>query len=68
MKYILSERVNVVNKLDWKEAFSRQCPKLGIESFIENGVRPSLIPLMINYFQGRKMQVKWHGHLSEQRE
>ena len=44
--------------VDWKEAFSRQCPKLGIESFIENGVRPSLIPLMINYFQGRKMQVR----------
>ena len=54
--------------VDWKEAFSRQCPKLGIESFIENGVRPSLIPLLINYFQGRQMKVKWHGSFSETRE
>ena len=45
--------------VDWKEAFSRQCPKLGIESFIQNGVRPALIPLLINFFQGRKMRVKW---------
>ena len=54
--------------VDWKEAFSRQCPKLGIESFIENGVRPALIPLLINFFQGREMKVKWHGILSEKRE
>ena len=54
--------------VDWKEAFSRQCPKLGVESFIQNGVRPALIPLLINFFQGRKMKVKWHGVLSEDRE
>ena len=54
--------------VDWKEAFSRQCPKLGIESFIENGVRPALIPMLINFFQGRHMKVKWHGVLSEERE
>ena len=47
--------------VDWKQAFPRQCPKLGIESFIQNGVRPSLIPALINYFQNRKMQVKWKG-------
>ena len=39
----------------------RQCPKLGIESFMRNGVRPSLIPVLINYFQDREMSVKWHG-------
>ena len=54
--------------VDWKEAFPRQCPKLGIESFIQNGVRPALIPLMINFFQGRQMKVKWHGQLSEVRD
>ena len=54
--------------VDWKEAFSRQCPKLGIESFIENGVRPALIPMLINFFQGRQMKVKWHGVLSKERE
>ena len=49
------------NLIDWKDAFPKQCPKLGIESFIRNGVRPSLIPVLINYFQDREMSVKWHG-------
>ena len=54
--------------VDWKEAFPRQCPKLGIESFLKNGVRASLIPLLINYFQGRFMKVKWHNEYSSERE
>ena len=33
---------------DWKEAFPRQCPKLGVEAFMKCGVRPSVIPLIIN--------------------
>ena len=53
--------------VDWKQAFSRQCPKLGVQSFLRNGVRPSLIPLLSNYFQGRKMKVKWRGRLSSER-
>ena len=53
--------------VDWKQAFPRQCPKLGIKSFIENGARPALILMLINYFQGRKMQVKWKGKLSSAR-
>ena len=55
----------VANLIDWNNAFPRQCPKLGIESFIENGVRPSLIPVLVNYFQDRKMSVKWHGCRSD---
>ena len=47
--------------VDWKQAFSRQCPTLGVKSFIQNGVRPALIPLLVNYFQGRQMKVKWQG-------
>ena len=47
----------VANLIDW----NRQCPKLGVESFIQNGVRPALIPVLINYFQDREMSVKWHG-------
>ena len=54
--------------IDWKTAYSYHCHKLGIESFIRNGVRPSLIPLLINYFQGREMRVKFHGEISESRE
>ena len=51
----------VASLIDWNNAFPRQCPKLGIESFIKNGVRPSLIPVLVNYFQDREMSVKWHG-------
>ena len=51
----------VPNLVDWNNAFPRQCPKLGVESFIQNGVRASLIPVLTNYFQERKMSVKWHG-------
>ena len=54
--------------IDWENAFPRQCPKLGIESFLKNGVRPALIPLLINYFQDRKMSVKWHGCFSVPRQ
>ena len=52
---------------DWKEAFPRQCPKLGIEAFIKCGVRPALIPVLINYLQDRTMRVKWHGQISTER-
>ena len=51
----------IASLIDWKDAFPRQCPKLGVQSFIKNGVRPALIPVLVNYFQDRKMSVKWHG-------
>ena len=41
----------IATLVDWKEAFPRQCPKLGIEAFIKCGVRPSLIPLIIKSFK-----------------
>ena len=52
---------------DWKEAFPRQCPKLGVEAFIKCGVRPSLIPVLISYLQDRTMRVKWHGCMSSEK-
>ena len=62
--------VNAVLALfvDWKAAYSHQCHKLGIKSFIKNGVRPSLIPVLISYFQKRQMRVKFHGEISEKRD
>ena len=63
-----NESVAVIATLiDWKEAFSRQCPKLGIASFVNNGVRPSLIPTLTNYLQNRDMTIKWHGCQSKTR-
>ena len=58
----------IASFIDWKEAFPRLCHRMGIESFLTNGVRPALIPALVNYFQNRKMIVKWHGHLSTSRD
>ena len=44
--------------IDWKQAFPRQDPKLGIEAFIKCGVRPSLIGVLINYLQDRTQATK----------
>ena len=51
----------IASMIDWKQAFSRQCHKSGIESFIQNNVRNSLVPLLVNYFQDPQMVVKHHG-------
>ena len=51
----------VANLIDWSKAFPRQCPKLGVQSFIDNNVRPALIPVLVSFFQNRRMTVKWHG-------
>ena len=58
----------LVNLVDWSSAFDRQCLKLAIKSFPENGVRNSLIPVLKSFFQNRKMFVKWHGLLSSERD
>ena len=50
----------LVTMVDWSQAFDRQSHKLGIQSFIENGVRQSLIPILISFFKNRKMKVKWN--------
>ena len=57
----------LLTMVDWNQAFDRQSHKLGIESFVKNGVRPSLIPILISFFQNREMVVKWKGHQSTPR-
>ena len=57
----------IVQLIDWQSAFDRQCHVLGVKSFLENGVRKSIIPLLINYFQNRQMTVKWKGNFSHLR-
>ena len=58
---------NCVTLFDYKQAFSRQCHKLGVMSFVKNGVRKSLIPLLVNYFQGRRCRIKWRGLMPSER-
>ena len=53
--------------VDWKKAFPMQCPTLGVQSFVRNGVRASLIPVIASFFEGRHMRVKWRGQLSSLR-
>ena len=55
----------LVQMIDWKSAFDKQCHRLGILSFIRNGVRKSLIPILISYYQNREMAVKWNGKMSK---
>ena len=63
-----SESIAVLmGMIDWSQAFDRQSHKLGVQSFIDNGVRPALIPVLLNFFQDRTMQVKWKGKLSSSR-
>ena len=57
----------ICNLVDFSKAFDRQSPLLGIRSFIQNGVRPSLIPILISFFQNRRMKVKWHGVMTPER-
>ena len=64
-EYISEDIKVILGMIDWSQAFDRQSHKLGIQSFIDNGVRPSLIPILINFFQDREMKVKWKGLLSK---
>ena len=60
-----NEKYAVLTQLiDWTKAFDMQDPKLGVLSFIKCGVRMSLAPILISYFQNRKMVVKWNKHYS----
>ena len=53
--------------IDWEQAFPRQCPTLGVQSWITYGVRPALIPLPMDFFRNRVMLVRWHGVTSSER-
>ena len=54
----------LLQMVDWSQAFDRMSHKIGIESFIKNGVRSSIIPVLISFFQDRQMVVKWKGLVS----
>ena len=57
----------LLQMVDWSQAFDRLDHTQGIKSFISNGVRPSLIPILISFFENREMRVKWKGVLSTPR-
>ena len=53
--------------IDWKQAFPRQCPTQGVQSWIDNGVRPVLVPVLADFFRDRVKSVRWHGVTSSER-
>ena len=55
----------IVQMIDWQSAFDRQCHRQGIMSFIKNGVRKPLVPILMSYFIDRQMAVKWNGRMSK---
>ena len=58
----------IAGLIDWKQAFPRQCPtRLGVQSWIDNGVRPVLVPVLADFFRDRVMSVRWHGLTSSER-
>ena len=61
------ETAVILNLIDWSQAFDRQNHNLGVESFIKNGVRPDLIPILVSYFKNRKITVKWNKEVSSTR-
>ena len=46
----------ILTMIDYKRAFENQSHILGIQSFINNGVRKSLIPVLINFYSNRKIR------------
>ena len=58
------ETAVILQQIDWSQAFDRQNHNLGIKSFINNGVRPQLIPVLISYFKERRIRVKWKNQFS----
>ena len=52
--------------IDWSK--DHQSHKLGLQSFIDNWVSPSIIPILLSFFQDRKMKVKWNNSLKTSRD
>ena len=57
----------VVAQADWATAFDRIDPTYGILKLIKNGIRPSMIPIIISYISNRSMTVKYKDKISTSR-
>ena len=47
----------IIGMIDWSQAFNRQSHNLGVKSFIANGVRRSLIPVLVSFFKNRRKEL-----------
>jgi hypothetical protein len=55
----------VLAAVDWMGAFDRQDPTITINKLIKMGVRASLIPVLIEFLEDRKMQVTFNSAKSK---
>ena len=53
-----------IGNVSTTDAFPRVQHTLGVQAFIDCGVRPSLLPLIADYFLDRSMVVQWHNTTS----
>ena len=47
--------------VDWANAFARGEPTTKLKKFITMGLRPSLVPLLADYFSNRKITVRYNS-------
>ena len=50
----------ISSQYDWSNAFDRQDPTKTIQKFISMGIRPSLIPILIDFLSNRSMKLKYN--------
>ena len=50
--------------VDWESAYDKIDPSITVSRFLEMGLRPSLAPLLIDYFSDRKMTVRFNNESS----
>lgn len=50
--------------VDWSSAFDQQDPTLAVEKYLRLGLRHSVVPVIVSYLTGRRMQTKYNGALS----
>ena len=55
----------VMGAIDWKGAFDRLDPTVAVTKLIRLGVRPSLIPIIIEYLEERQMTVRYNSSWSK---
>ena len=52
--------VVISSQYDWSNAFDRQDPTKTIQEFIRMNIRPSLIPILIDFLSNRSMKIKFN--------
>ena len=51
----------ILTGVDWASAFARGDPTTTVQKFLSLGLRPSIVPLLIDYFTNRKMTIQYNS-------